>query len=89
MGKPAITTTLNLVWEKAGKHLFINHLPWQCCHHTLLVLWKTLIETMNEFAGKTLPEKQFNHSCVTREVLNPLSDPGCLDAPLKEGIWIK
>lgn len=46
----------------------------------MLVLWKTLIGKMLEFAGKTLSEKQFK----TREVLNPLSDPGFL-VPTPEG----
>lgn len=87
MGKPALTTTLKLVWENVGQHLYINHLAWQCCHCTLLMLWKALIQKINEFADRTLSEKQFNHSCVIREVLNPLSDPVCLDAlvPTPEG----
>lgn len=87
MGKPAVTITLKLVWENVGKRLCTNHLAWKCCHHALLVLWKTLIEKMDEFAGKTSSEKQFNHSCVTREVSNPLPNPECLGAlvPILQG----
>lgn len=87
MGKPAMPTTLKLVWENVGKHPCMDHLAWRGCCCTLLMLWKTSLEKMSELADKALSEKQFKHSCVTREVLNPLSDPECLDAraPTPEG----